>query len=223
MSRVVITARTRIKDRDICLGGIDLDSMRTLRLSTAQSRNFTNDSPFHVGSSWIIDYTNRPNCIAPHMEDVNVDAYTHIADTFDFSKLFGANKLELRVWRDGPETLFDGVLTSEMSQARTLAGGLYVFQGGKTPSMSLGYWSPNRDLRARRSRRHSGRVGFDVYYIDDSGTDGTVRIVHSGFEPLPPTIPVGSMLSLSLARWWRPRGDSDQRERCALQICDLLF
>lgn len=223
MSRILITARTRISDRELCLGGIDLDRNRCVRLSTAQAQNFSHNAPFQVRSMWHMDYAPRPHLVVPHIEDVNVRAFTQFQERTDFLKLFQEREPELPVWHGRPSLLFDGLLTSDSRENPAQAGGRYAFRGNRVPSVSLGYWIPDRDLQARRSRRRTGHVGYDVYYVDLTEAGTTVKIVHSGFQQLPPTIAVGSILSLSLARWWAPKDDPDQRERCTLQVCDLLW
>jgi hypothetical protein len=222
MSRILITARTRISDHELCLGGIDLDRNRCVRLSTPQAQNFAHNAPFQVKSMWNMDVP-RPHLVVPHIEDVNVRALTQSQERADFLKLFQEREPELPVWHGSPTLLFDGLLTSDTREDRARAGGQYAWRGNRVPSVSLGYWIPDRDLHARRSRRTSGRVGYDVYYVDRTGPSSTVKIVHSGFQQLLPTIAAGSILSLSLARWWAPKDDPDQRERCTLQMCDLLW
>ncbi len=221
-TRVLIIARTRVSDRDICLGGLDLDTSRCLRLSTATGSNFTYDAPFSVGSIWQLTFTPRPNCLPPHIEDVHVQSFHRIELAAAPGRLVLDHAEKLPVWRGGPGNLFDGLLTPDNRAGREFAGSLYVFTGNPAPAVSLGYWIPDRDLRVTTGRRRSGRTGQDVYYIDQSGPDTTVRIVHSGLTPLPSVIPSGSVVSLSLARWWTPANDSDQRPRCTLQICDVL-
>ncbi len=220
--RVLITARTRVSDRDICLGGLDLDSNRCLRLSAANGSNFSHDVPFAVGSIWRITSAPRPNCPPPHVEDVHVQKFAHIGISPTPGRLVLDKSEDLPVWRGGLDQLFDGLLTPDRRPGREFASGLFVFAGNPVPAMSLGYWLPDRDLRVTTSRRRSGRTGQDVYYVDQSGPNATVRIVHSGLMPLPRVITSGSVVSVSLARWWTPKDDSDQRSRCTLQICDVL-
>ena len=223
MSNVVITARTRVSDSEICLGGIDVDAVRSVRLSTANARNFSHHAPFDVGSVWSMEYTPRSQCIAPHVEDVNVHSYEAASEQPDFGELLTNESDHLHVWRGGPDALFNGLLSPDSQANRQVAGGLYVFDGQPIPPVSLGYWIPDRDLRATRSRRRSGRYGYDIYHVDRSGPSSTVKIVHSGLRTLPSVIPSGAILSLSLARWWAPRDDPDRRRRCTLQVCDLLW
>jgi len=43
------------------------------------------------------------------------------------------------------------------------------------------------------------------------------RFPYVGFEPKVNLIPAGTLMKISLARWWKPE-DSDMSERCYLQL-----
>lgn len=46
-----------------------------------------------------------------------------------------------------------------------------------------------------------------------------VRIPYVGFEPAVDLIPKGTLVRVSLARWWRPHDSPpDMEERCYLQL-----
>ena len=75
--------------------------------------------------------------------------------------------------------------------------------------MSTGYWEP--DIILTRGE-YNGRV---KYCYDSPGSRWILPYVGCA-EPLD-RIPQGTLLRVSLARWWRP-DDSDFELRCYLQL-----
>ena len=73
MAQVIIVSRTRMAGELVCVGGVDVDNQRSVRLLDARGHHETADTcPYMIWDIWDIDYylnQRRPN---PHTEDVNV-------------------------------------------------------------------------------------------------------------------------------------------------------
>ena len=218
MSRVLLTARTRMNDNEICLGGLDLDANRCVRLFATRGEYFRPSAPFQVGHLYSVEYRPDRTYTLPHGEDVEVIRFTSMGPVDSPRATVLERKAELPFWEGGLEALFDGRLSlSPDNGQRQHASAAYVFEGDPLPAQSLGYWLPDRDLRVVTAKGKR-----DAYYLDPTGVTPSWRLRHNGLHPLPPVIPSGSLLSVSLARWWLPDNDRDPRRRCTLQLCDLL-
>ncbi|MFP4441222.1 MAG: hypothetical protein ACLFVO_28645, partial [Chloroflexaceae bacterium] len=75
------------------------------------------------------------------------------------------------------------------------------------PDQSVGFWMIPADLH-RQDRNQKPR-----YILDHHGLD----MPYVGFAPAVGTLPAGTLVRVSLARWWRPE-DSYEEERCYLQL-----
>lgn len=52
--------------------------------------------------------------------------------------------------------------------------------------------------------------------------DVSMSVPHVGYGPTPLVLPPGSIVSLSLTRWWAPPDTRHIPERCYVQICDVV-
>ena len=68
MSKVLIVSRTRMKGKH-CVGGLELDTRRSLRLLTEKGHNQDSDCEYKVGQIWDCSF-NQIVIEKPHTEDV---------------------------------------------------------------------------------------------------------------------------------------------------------
>jgi hypothetical protein len=68
---IVITAKTRM-GRDVCVGALDLETDRSLRLQRSDGSNQPADCSYEVGQTWEMEYQACANLRPPHIEDVMV-------------------------------------------------------------------------------------------------------------------------------------------------------
>jgi hypothetical protein len=180
-----------------CVGGITFQGTN-VRLLDAAGRNQPVNTPFEVGQIWDLDFAPRQNCRPPHVEDVLVAAAAA-----------GGVQQNLRDWilaHDQPwigsvYELFGGLV------AFTNNGSGYISDGTGLPARSTGFWIPDAPL-TRDDRRY-------IY------NDGILqrRLTFVGVAQPVDVIPQGSLVRVSLARWWRPpNADPDFEERCYVQL-----
>jgi len=104
--------------------------------------------------------------------------------------------------------LFEGLL-----QQTTKGGSLYLSRRGRAPSYSTAFWRPDRPLT------------FYTYTGDRGKSRDRYRTEHGsslpfvGFQNPLETLPAGTLLRVSLARWWhQDRNASDIEKCCWLQL-----
>lgn len=216
MARVIIVSRTRMAADCVCVGGVDIDNHRSLRLLDARGHHETaNDCPYQIWDIWNIDYYlthKRPN---PHTEDANVTRREKI-EKVDAPKMtvnrFATflDNSNIPFFRGSLFSVFDGKLKlTDMDK-------MYISKDD-VPTYSTCFWINDKRLLGYNNDR--GR--WQYRYTDMSNRYGyTISYVGSA-EPLD-TIEPGSIIRLSLAHWWKP-DDSDDDERCYLQLSGCLI
>jgi len=152
-----------------------------------------------VGQIWNIDFQPAQNLVAPHVEDVLVSRQVFVETQ---SNMRNHLLSSVARWQGGIDQLFGGLL------GYTLNNNGYVSQGRGVPPQSTGFWIPDRDLTLRDDGKHydysHGLVTRGLAYVGE-------------VNPLP-VVPAGTLVRVSLARWWRPDGVVDLEERCYGQL-----
>ena len=216
MAQVIIVSRTRMADGFVCVGGVDVDNKRSVRLLDARGHHETAETcPYTIWDIWDIDYypnQRRPN---PHTEDVNVTRRMKI-DRVDAPNMSVNRFAELMLNSNMP--IFHGSLFSVFNGKlrRTDNDKLYISKDD-VPTYSTCFWiNDKRLLGYKNDRGH-----WQYRYTDMSNRFGyTISYVGSA-EPID-TIEPGSLVRLSLAHWWKPE-NSDDEERCYLQLSGCLI
>lgn len=100
-----------------------------------------------------------------------------------------------------PARLYDGMIRF------TGAGSGYISADAGVPGYSTCYWLPDRQLRRA-----------DDYFVYRYENGRTVRFKYVGYQNVQELIPAGTLLRMSLARWWTPDNDPDFEQRCYVQL-----
>jgi hypothetical protein len=183
-----------------CVGALSLEGGRSMRLLTQHGYNQPGDTPYEIGGIWDIEFAAASGPRAPHVEDVLVSRQQFVG--------IHPNPREAilqfeRPWRGGPTAVFDGLARA------TGNGSGYVSHSTGLPNRSTGYWVPNLALSQDPGKRR---------YLYPSQA-GIRRVTYVGYAPVIQTIPSGTLVRVSLARWWRPDdADAELEERCYLQL-----
>lgn len=196
MSRVIITSKTRMQN-GCCVGAYDIDTREFLRLLQANGSNQPTNCPYAIGQYWDMTYTRRVGVIPPHVEDVLVTSQQNCANIQNFKDIL----LEYVPFYQGSiEGLFQGNIRF------THAGGGYISQQNGLPANSVGFWATPTALQLSNNNnkiRYATPFGFR-------------SLPYVGLEPAIPTIPRGTLVRVSLARWWSPSADAESR--CYVQL-----
>lgn len=214
MTRLVIIARTRITDSEVCIGAIDIENDRIVRLHDHNGKNFRQDYPFAVGQVWnarLFPKRSRP----PHSEDTHAIQLAREQHAFDIKEYVDRARDRLPIWIGGPRSVFDGKLRISSS-----SGAAALYRDDELPTGSLGLWIPDNQLIKVRDDRYATRQFYS--YVDPSGRE-QMKFRITGLASNPQAVPAGSIVSLSLARWWQPLDDPSRPEQCTPMICDVLW
>ena len=222
MNQVLIIARTRMKDRRICVGAIEMRTGRLLRLLATTGVHFLESAAFQPGDVWGATYRDHPQRTPPHVEDVRLVGARKTATRIDVRQWLLDHPEIVPLWRSFPGDLYDGALLfSSRAQAGGTPRAAYVERGSRLPSGSLGIWQTDRPL-VRREVRRDGRTSYRYDCLGQHDDDLPMSLPLAGFGPAPLIVPPGSIVSLALARWWTPGDGHRIPERCYVQLCDIL-
>lgn len=183
-----------------CIGGLTRDGVN-VRLIPAGRQNHPEDAAYEIGDLWDMALTPVAETVPPHVEDQRIDSAKRIGRARSLETLIPSRA---RVWRGGPDSLFGGALQYRPS-GRAYIGRDFV------PASSVGFWIPDRPLE---SRSLFGKAGY--VYEGPGGMSASFRYV--GYVPVISRIRAGTLVRVSLARWWRPPDDPDSEECCYAQV-----
>tara|TARA_R110000868_G_scaffold387738_1_gene656403 strand:- start:64 stop:729 length:666 start_codon:yes stop_codon:yes gene_type:complete len=196
---VIIVSKTHMSNA-ACVGGIFVNG-RFVRLLDSNGYNQDSETKLEVGDVYTITFSERTEKRLPHVEDILVHSLKH---KFTFSSIdkmieYLTDKLKVKIWRGSTEALFDSHLQW------TSGGSGFISESSKTPDSSVGFWIPDKDLNRKD---YDGKVKYS-YPIRWR------NIPFVGFQKPIDRIPKGTLVRVSLARWWTPNEDE---ERCYLQL-----
>lgn len=200
--RALIVGKTHMNNA-ICVGGLLLDTSRSIRLLTSGGHNQSKDTDYDVGQVWDIDFENRSEVKPPHVEDVIVNHGRLLGRQANLTSYL---RQHATTWRGGPDKLFDGLVRA------TNSGSGYISHRTGVPDKSTGYWIPDRALQLNAFTDGDSQK---LRYAYPAAT-GIRFISYKGVAPSISTIPAGTLVRVSLARWWTQPGADE--ERCFLQL-----
>lgn len=195
---VLIVAKTHMKNA-FCIGSYDMTNKRNVRLLTSNQENQPLDTKFNIGQVWEIDYIERPIITKPHTEDVLVQNATFIRNIEDLYSFLIEN---VNIWKGDPEILFDSKITFP------IGGSGFLDQKKSDLAQSVGFWIPDKDIELTilDDKKHYFYFGLQVYSFPFVGSISKIN-----------TIPKGTILRVSLTRWWSPDPNKIQK-RCYCQL-----
>jgi len=195
--KILVVARTRMKDSRRCIGAISENGKSLRLLSEEGTPHCEAKCPYRVGEWWDIEFTVPAGVEVPHKEDVWVTNKTLLGMCSDVG---GYVRDNIEPWVGSISKLFDGLLQF------TSHGSAYICERCGVPPQSTGFWIPDESLRLDSQGE---------YYLCP---DGQIfrRIKYVGDATPEKAIPVGSLVRVSLARWWSPPDAAESR--CYLQL-----
>lgn len=210
MARIIIVSKTRMENGKVCVGGVDLDNKRSVRLMDANGHHESqNECPYDIWDIWDINCIPSHQRPAPHSEDVNVISRNKnsvlnngLRGTTAFANLLRQSNVP--VFTGGLTNCFDGKLKCNKN------GKLYI-NAEDAPSYSTCFWI--NDIPVRRK----DFMNSILYNYDDGIRPWGYNIKYVGLSDAVDVVPAGSIIRLSLAHWWKPK-DSDDELRCYLQL-----
>ena len=203
----IIVAKTQMKLNE-CVGGICTDTGRFVRLLLANGLPQPRRCPYEIGQIWQLQFREPFQLNRPHVEDIWVTQATNTSHSASVASLSDwiQHNFSDHIWMGGPQCLYDG----RMDWSSTGSG--YLDDTQIIPSQSVGFWIADRNL-VRVELNGKWR-----YYYHDKNNDRRKRLFpYVGLGKTVSVIPAGTLLRVSLARWWSP-DLKRQRKRCYLQL-----
>jgi len=186
----------------VCVGGFDLEAGRNVRLLTAQGYNQPTTTTYQIGEIWSVVYRPRAGCEPPHVEDVLVTSSSRVAVQAELATFIRTN---CPIVKGSLHNVFGGHLQY------TGAGSAFISRGAGVPDGSVCFWETNERLRRDdfdTKVRYTFRQGFANRHIS-----------FVGFQEPVDVIPQGTLVRLSMARWWKPKdAPTEEPEKCFLQL-----
>lgn len=200
---VLIVGRTKMAGDGRCIGGL-ADDGSSLRLLKYPGKNWDATAQFQIGQLWEIICAPIANRVPPHVEDVVVSSYKYVgAVESDSPQLLHTLTRGISPWRGGINQIFDGFL------GFTSSGNGYVCRRLGVPQQSTWFWISDKDLTLRGDGRH---------YDYPCGAFQKRGLSYVGEQAPLAVLPAGTLLRVSLARWWRPVDADGLEDRCYLQL-----
>lgn len=197
---VVVVAKTRM-GQNICVGAVDADSGELLRLIPRDGAEYHSWQDFKasVGELINVSGTMAKSPEPPHVEDYLVSRWEPTGKAVMNLRAWILSKCA--VWKGDRSKLFNGRLRF------TSRGKGHVDRGSPLPSNSVGFWEIPSSLSLLPGEKKRFAMTIPL----------PVSAPFVGLESPMPTIPKGSIVRLSLSRWWAP-DDGGMPEACWLQV-----
>ena len=198
---VLILSKTQMNNNQVCVGGLTLKG-RYVRLLDEDGHNQPESTDLAPKQAWEIEFTERPNNVPPHVEDIIVknrirkDGLKDGVTIKDFIE-----KRKIPIWRGHPDNLFDKLIQW------TSSGSGFIDEEGGVPEHSVGFWISDRDLKKKDYK------GVRYQY---PSSNGWRSIKYKGLEKPVEIIPAGTLIRVSLARW--KSFEEDETSKCWLQL-----
>ena len=208
MVRALIVAKTHMNG-GVCVGALTLDTHRNIRLKPPGRANQLEDTAFEVGQIWELDFHEAAAAKPPHLEDVIVTDQRLVEHVSNMRETLMPH---IHPWQGGPEQLFDRCLCIKGT-------GGYISASATIPRCSTGYWLPDRSLSLNKPLipdTQNDKHYYEMLRIADNRRPAMFSIKYVGFDTPINKIPAGTLVRVSLARWWKPTETSE--ERCYLQL-----
>ncbi|SFA62711.1 hypothetical protein SAMN04487972_1641 [Paracoccus halophilus] len=209
-SDVIIMARTVMGTDGRCIGAYDIGNKRNIRLLNENGEKQPPSFPYRVGDRIQASYVDLPfnDIRKPHTEDVLLVRHS-LKRSYSMNGLSQSIKSNIYVNSGGILNCFSGFLASEKLEGDSHMRGSLCIPPGCRLDHSVCFWEADADLR----------LSFNSYeklaYTYKIG-ERTIKIPFTGDHDPPEEVSKGTIVRLSLARWWRP--NNKQQWRCQLQI-----
>ena len=202
---VIIVSKTHMSNTS-CVGGV-LDNGRFVRLLDENGHNQDVKTSLNIGDVYTISFKEKSGKKSPHIEDILV---LQLNFKYSFSSIENMvqhliEKLRIKIWRGGIHSLFDGNIQW------TGSGSGYVSDCGSIPENSVGFWISDQNLTRKD---YEGKIRYNYPHGWGEGKWRSIPFV--GFQSPVDSIPAGTLLRVSLARWWSAK--EGEEKRCYLQL-----
>lgn len=200
--KVIIVSKTKVKN-GVCVGGINIDSKDSLRLLESTGKYPPADTDYEIGRVFEMTYK-KPSWPVepPHVEDVIVQSKKLLMEQSDLANYLSST-LKVPCWNGKPETMFGGSLSV------TTWGKGFLDATANMPAVSTGFWISDQDLTLEFDNNGKPFYRYPAWF-------GVRLMPYVGLDAPEKVLSAGTLLRISLARWWPKEPEADQR--CYLQL-----
>ncbi|MEN2400888.1 hypothetical protein GKZ90_0013975 [Flavobacterium sp. MC2016-06] len=184
-----------------CIGGIEIQTNKYIRLMDLNGGYQPSNTPFKVGQIWDVTYISTPG-VPPHVEDVRITKSKYI-DTVTPKKYIVDN---CNIWQGDLNNIYDSKLVWDNGKG-------FLNNPQNVPINSVGFWQNDRDLILNHSFNK-----FNYSYSYNNIFKRDKKMPYKGEIPPVKTIPAGTLIRVSLAKWWNPVDKPEIEKRCYLQL-----
>jgi ATP-dependent DNA helicase RecQ len=206
MEKVLIVARTRAGN-GVEIGGLTREQNRSVRVLPPEGQSHPADTRLDVGQVWEFEFHDAPDVKPPHVEDIIVSSGKRAGFVSNMREVLLEH---IQPWEGGPEQLYDGLLT-------IVNGKAYISEQNELPPASTGFWLPDRPLTL--NFQSNPPKPYYSLVLGEATTKSAVEFLNIPFvgfaEPIK-QIPAGTLVRVSLARWFDQNGRTERR--CYLQL-----
>lgn len=197
MGKVLIVSRTKMRS-GICVGGIDIDKKKFVRLHTDHGANLSEEAPYAIGGLWEMTLESPWNPRkAPHAEDMMVKGASFVSDL--------PKTMLAEVIRQTGVPIINGPLEETFDRClKFTSNGKGYINEQNVPSNSVTLWVTDDDIIPVLE------FSKTIFRYKDK------RMPFVGFQDTQ-KINSGTLVRLSLANWWKPE-DAEVESRCYLQL-----
>ena len=223
MSKILIVAKTKMSNNRVCVGGIDIEKKQSVRL-VDNTNESTNTCLYSIREIWDVEYSVKNPIKLPHSEDIFVMNKSKIgAIESHLSMLDYLKQLHFQINQGSLALIFDDKLKCSSN------GSLFISKDS-VPSYSTCFWICNKALvrsdaygrvrykfldkdsstiiPSRKKNIRDLQIEYEKrkHQLENGTLEEKLQwcsIPFIGFDDSPPKIiPTGTLIRLSLARWW---------------------
>ena len=197
---ILIVAKTKWGEY-FCIGGIELQTNNYIRLMDLNGGYQPANTPFKVGQIWNVTYIATPGQ-PPHVEDVRITAAKYIDIVMPKQYILD----NCTIWQGDLNNIYDSKLEWENGKG-------FLNNPKNLPKNSVGFWQNDKDLIRNYSyNKYNYSYSYNNIFKRDK------KMPYKGdIQPIE-TIPAGTLIRVSLAKWWSPTDRPDIEKRCYLQL-----
>ncbi|SDF44616.1 hypothetical protein SAMN05216464_11841 [Mucilaginibacter pineti] len=199
--KTLIVSKTRMV-KGVCVGGLLYDGTG-IRLLDINGHNQPSDCPYNVGEIWNLTFDKKAGLVEPHLEDVMVSKGLLLGNEKNLLTTL-TDSIAPEIWDGPPNVLFDSLIQW------TGNGSGYVCNRTGVPDKSVGFFRSAWDLSLDADGKHYTFQNPNPFYPPK-------KLSYVGLQTALPLILRGTLLRVSLARWWKPE-DIEIEERCYAQL-----
>jgi hypothetical protein len=190
----------------VCVGAVSYDG-KFVRLLDSKGYNQPENCPFKINEIYDITFIHKQNPKPPHTEDILVLTSKYEGKLEDGIRMIDfITERNVNICYGSIDKLFENCLNF------TYKGSGYI-NSARIPQNSVSFWIADKDLI--KDIDYNDKIKYEYSFNDYFGPCRLIKYV--GLQPAEDIITKGTLLRVSLARWWS-HNEQEVENRCYLQL-----